>query len=166
MNWPYIHILINHFPIVLSIVGTAVLLLALIVRQRAYWLYALATLTLAGLSIGPVYISGDQAGDAVRNANTWYIVRAAVDEHDAAAMFALISVLAVGVVSAYTWWRMLRRETMGLPPTWLRTVVAVVAVWSVSVVARTAYLGGKIVHESPKLVTPPSGLATSPGRAP
>lgn len=159
MNWPYVHTLINHFPIILMVVGTGVLLLALIVRRRAVWLYALATLTLAGLSIYPVYFTGDEAADAVRN--TWYIMRPMVDEHDAAAGFALASVLIVGVASAYTWWRMLRREVTTLPPVWLRTVVAVLAVWGLSVVARTAYLGGKIVHDSPKLQTPPPGAVTS-----
>ena len=155
MNWPYAHILINHFPIILSVVGTAVLLLALVVRRRGLWLYALATLTLAGLSIYPTYFTGDQAADAVRT--TWYIVRSMVEEHDAAAGFALASVLLSGAASAYTWWRMLRRDVTGLPPVWLRAVVAVLAVWSLSVVARTAYLGGLIVHDSPRLPTPPAG---------
>lgn len=159
MNWPYVHTLINHFPIILMVVGTAVLLLALIVRRRGLWLYALATLTLAGLSIYPTFFTGDEAADAVRN--TWYIMRPMVEKHDDAAGFALVSVLIVGVVSAYTWWRMLRREVTTLPPVWLRTVVAVLAVWALSVVARTAYLGGQIVHDSPKLQTPPAGAVTS-----
>jgi hypothetical protein len=159
MNWPYIHIMINHFPIILSVVGCAVLLLALVVRQRAVWLYALATLTLAGLSIYPVYFTGDEAGDAVQH--TWYVVRSAVQEHDAAAGFALASVLIMGAVSAYTWWRMVKREPGMLPPVWLRTVLAVITVWALSVVIRTAYLGGLIVHESPKLQSPPAGTTTS-----
>lgn len=159
MNWPYVHTLINHFPIILMVVGTGVLLLALIVRRRGLWLYALATLTLAGVSIYPVYFTGDEAADAVRQ--TWYIMRPMVEKHDDAAGFALVSVLIIGVVSAYTWWRMLRREVTTLPPVWLRTVVAVLAVWALSVVARTAYLGGQIVHDSPKLQTPPAGAVTS-----
>jgi hypothetical protein len=154
VNWPYIHTLINHFPIILTVVGTAVLLLALIVRRRGVWLYALATLTLAGLSVYPAYFTGDQAADAVHD--TWYIVRSMVEEHDQAAGFALVSILIVGAVSAYTWWRMLKREVTALPPVWLRVVVTVITVWGLSVVVRTAYLGGQIVHGSPKLQTPPA----------
>lgn len=161
MNWPYVHTLVNHFPIILSVVGTGVLLLALIVRRRGLWLYALATLTLAGLSIYPAFFTGDQAANALRN--TWYIVRSMVEEHDQAAGFALWSVLIAGAASAYTWWRMLRREVAGLPPVWLRVVVTVIAVWSLSVVARTAYLGGQIVHDSPKLRTPPPGVRAATG---
>ncbi|HEY2853906.1 MAG TPA: hypothetical protein VGJ18_13720 [Gemmatimonadaceae bacterium] len=158
MNWPYIHIMINHFPIVLCVVGCAVLLLALIVRQRTVWLYAVATLTLAGLSIYPVYFTGDQAGDAVQN--TWYILRSAVHEHDQAANFALASILIMGALSGYTWWRMVKREPTLLPPVWLRAVLTVITIWALSVVIRTAYLGGLIVHESPKLQTAPSGVTT------
>jgi len=156
MNWPYIHILINHFPIVLTVGGSAVLLLALIVRQRVVWLYAVATLTLAGLSIYPVFFTGDRAADAVEH--TWYIVRTMVEEHDASAGWALPIVLLTGAASAYAWWRMVRREVTGLPPVWLRAVVSVLAVFGLSVVIRTAYLGGKIVHDSPKLANPPAGV--------
>src|SRR5205823_4706578 len=81
MNWPYLHITINHFPIILTVVGSAVLVLALVVRRRGVWLYALATLTLAGASIYPAFFTGDRAAHAVRD--TWYILRAAVEEHDA-----------------------------------------------------------------------------------
>lgn len=156
MNWPYTHTLINHFPIVLTVVGSAVLLLALFVRRRGLWLYALATLTLAGLSVYPVFFTGDEASDALRN--TWYVVRAAVEEHDQSAGYALVCLLLLGVASAYAWWRMIRRDVMGLPPVWLRTVVAVLAAFGLSIVARTAYLGGKIIHDSPALqASPPNG---------
>jgi hypothetical protein len=156
VNWPYIHTLVNHFPIILSVVGTAVLILALVVRQRGVFLYALATLTLAGLSVYPAFFTGDEAADAQRH--TWYIVQSTIREHDAAAGFALWALLITGAVSAYAWWRMLKREPLVLPPVWLRAVVTVIAVWSLSVVVRTAYLGGKIVHDSPRLATPPAGF--------
>jgi hypothetical protein len=156
MNWPYIHILINHFPIILTVLGSAALLLALIVRQRVVWLYALATLTLAGVSIYPVFFTGDHAADAVEH--TWYIVRSMVEEHDASAGWALPAVLLMGAASGYAWWRMVRREVTSIPPVWLRAVVSVLAAFGLSIVIRTAYLGGKIVHDSPKLANPPAGV--------
>lgn len=163
LNWPYLHILINHFPIILSVVGCAALALGLMTRNRVVWLYALATLTLAGLSIYPVFFTGDQAAHALRD--TWYVVRAMVKEHDDAAGYALPVMLMTGAVSGYTWWRMLRREVSGLPPVWLRTVVVLVSFFSLSVVVRTAYLGGKIIHDSPKLQTPPASPPVSGGTA-
>ncbi len=157
MNWPYLHTLVNHFPIILSVVGSAVLALALITRRRAIWLYAVATLTLAGASIYPAFYTGDEASHALRN--TWYVVRSMVKEHDQAAGFALWAVLLAGAVNGYAWWRMLRRDAGQLPPVWLRVVVAVVTAFALSVVIRTAYLGGLIIHESPKLANPPAAIA-------
>jgi hypothetical protein len=157
VNWPYVHTLVNHFPIILTIVGSAVLVLALFVRRRGLWLYALATLTLAGASVYPAFFTGNAAAHALRG--TWYIVRSMVKEHDQAAGFALTTVLLMGAASAYAWWRMLRRDLVGLPPVWLRVVVSVLTVWALSVVVRTAYLGGQIVHESPKLASPPPGVS-------
>ncbi len=160
MNWPYIHPLVNHFPIILTVVGSAALVLTLIGNRRSVWLYALATLTLAGLSIYPAFYTGNAAAHALRN--TWYVVRSMVDAHDEAAGYALPVVLVMGAVSAYAWWRMLRREVMGLPPVWLRAVVVLLAAVGLGVITWTAYLGGKIIHESPKLLSPPPGMTSSP----
>jgi uncharacterized membrane protein len=156
VNWPYIHTLINHFPIILTVVGTAALALALITSRRTIWIYALATLTLAGLTIYPAYLTGDQAADALRN--TWYIVRAAVREHDGAAGYALVVTLIVGAASALTWWRMVRDPEQRLPPVWWRSALMVLALFGLSIVARTAYLGGEIVHDAPALRTAPAGF--------
>ncbi len=165
MNWPYVHTIVNHFPIILSVVGSTVLLLALVLRRRGLWLYALATLTLAGLAAYPAFFTGDEAADALRH--TWYVVPAMVREHDGAAGYALWCLLVTGAASAYAWWRMLRREPSGLPPVWLRTATALLALFTLSVVVRTAYLGGQIVHESPKLAAPlVSGIMMPVSRAP
>lgn len=165
MNWPYVHTLVNHFPIILMVVGSAVLILAMITRRRGVWLYALATLTLAGLAIWPADFTGDEAADVMRKA--WYVDPAAIREHDAGATYALIFTLLVGAIAAYTWWRMLRRQPNALPPVWLRVVVLIVALFDLSVVVRVAYLGGKIVHDSPKLLTPPPGVVVdTTGRGP
>ena len=162
MNWPYLHTIVNHFPIILNVVGAVVLLLALVIRRRGLWLYGLATMTLAGSSVYPAYLTGDEAAEALEG--TWYIVPAAVKEHGAAADFALWWLLLTGAVCAYAWWRMLRRDVAGLPPVWLRTVTAILAVFTFSVVARTAYLGGKIVHESPRLAHPEVNASPAPRR--
>jgi hypothetical protein len=160
MDWPYIHTLINHFPIILTVLGCATLLLALFTRRRGQWLYALATLTLAGLSVYPAAFTGDQASHALRN--TWYVVDAMVREHDGSATWALITVIPLGAVSAYAWWRMLNREREGLPPVWLRVLVTFLAALGLAVITRTAYLGGLIIHESPRLKTPPAGFTAEP----
>lgn len=159
MNWPYIHTLINHFPIILTVVGAAGVVSGFIWKTRGAWLYAVATLTLAGLSAYPAFFTGDEASDVMRH--KWYIVRSMIDRHDDAAGIALWLLLITGAIAAYAWWRMTRRERSALPPTWLRGAIAVATLAALISVTWAAYLGGQIVHDSPRLATMPAGVDTT-----
>jgi len=165
-TWPYIHILINHFPVVLSTVGLAVAILALILGRRSLWIYAMATLTIAGVVVYPVRFTGDQADHALRD--PWYIAKGAIDAHDDASLWAMIFLLAVGAVSAYGWWRAVKRPEEPIPG-WIKASVLVLGLFGFATIARTAYLGGKIIHEAPILSLPtapanlPPGIAAPPG---
>lgn len=157
MSWPYTHLLINHFPVVLSSAALVAAILALILGRRGLWLTAMAALTTAGLFVYPVFLTGDEADEALHD--PWYIQRGAIEAHNAAAEWALWAILLVGVFAAYSWWRSLKRPAEGIPG-WMRAGVVIGSLLAVSTVARTAYLGGKIVHESPvlELKDAPAGL--------
>ena len=157
MSWPYAHLLINHFPVVLSVSALAVAILALLLKHRGLWLTAMGALTAAGLSVYPVYFTGNQADQALND--PWYIRHGAIDPHDSAAGIALTVILIVGAFAAYSWWRSLKRPAEVIPG-WMRAGVLVGSLSAVGTVTYTAYLGGKIIHESPvlQLKQPPSGL--------
>jgi hypothetical protein len=167
--------LINHFPVILTIVGTFVALLALVVPKRGMWLYATATLFLAGLSVIPTFLTGDPAAEQMRD--SWYVTRQAIRAHDEAAGWTLWGLIIMGLIAAYAWWRAWRRETVvvaaavhtergdiptpaivrgpaGLPP-WLRALVVLSALFGCTLVYRTAALGGAILHHSEILRTTP-----------
>ena len=164
-TWPYIHLLINHFPVVLSVVGLGAAVIALALDRRGIWLYTLGTLTLAGLSVYPVRFSGKEADHALND--PWYIPKGAIDAHDNAALYAMICLLIVGAISAYGWWRAVNRPEEVIPG-WVRTLILIGSLAGAGTVAYTAYLGGKIVHEAPILQLPaapanlPPGVATPP----
>ena len=153
----YLHLALNHFPIILSILALGACIAALIVRRRAAWLYAVATITFAGLTIYPTYLTGDRAEHEVEE--LWYVSGDAIEEHEEAGKFALWVVLVSGAVGAFAWWRMVRgADREGTPPAWLRAVVTVAALASVTTLARTALLGGEIIHEADRLETAPPGV--------
>jgi len=158
MDWPYLHTVVNHFPIILTVVGAAVAVFALITRKRGAWLYAVVSLTFAGLAAYPAFFSGQQAEEGMEH--KWFVVKSMIDAHEESAEAALSLLLVAGVISAYAWWRMMRRERDGLPPRWLRVLVVVSALASFGGVGYAGYEGGKIVHESPKLMQ-----STGPGAA-
>ena len=148
LSWPYAHILINHFPVVLSIAALAVTVLALILGRRGLWLTAMAALTTAGLFIYPVHFTGDEADQALND--PWYIKPGTIEAHDNAAGIAMWVILIAGAFAAYSWWRSAKRPA-DLIPGWMRAGIAVGSLAAVVAVTYTAYLGGKIIHEAPIL---------------
>src|SRR6266550_6730714 len=157
LSWPYAHLLINHFPVVLSISALAASVLALLLGRRGLWLTAMCALTAAGAFVYPVFFTGNKADQALND--PWYIHPGTIEAHDKFATIALWVILAVGVFAAYSWWRSLKRPT-DLIPGWMRAGVTVGALAAVAIVAYTAYLGGEIIHDAPilQLKQAPPGL--------
>jgi uncharacterized membrane protein len=157
MSWPYLHLLINHFPVVLSVAALAVVIMALLLNRRGLWLTAMGALTAAGVFIYPVHFTGDEADHALND--PWYIHPWTIEAHDQAAGWALWVILIAGAFAAYSWWRSLKKPAEVIP-VWMRAGLLVGALGAVSTVARTAYLGGKITHEAPvlQLKQAPPGL--------
>jgi hypothetical protein len=157
LSWPYAHLLINHFPVVLSVSALAVAVLALLLGRRGLWLTAMGALTGAGAFVYPVFLTGNKADHALKD--PWYVHPGTIEAHDKFATIALWVVLLVGVFAAYSWWRSLKRPA-DLIPGWIRAGVVVGSLATVSTVAYTAYLGGKIIHDAPilQMKQPPPGL--------
>jgi uncharacterized membrane protein len=158
ISWPYAHILINHFPVVLSVSALLVAILALLVERRGLWLTSMAALTVAGLFVYPVHLTGLEADEALND--PWYVRPGVIDSHEDAGTVAMYIILAVGVFAAYSWWRSLKRPAEVMPA-WMRAGIVFGALAAVGSVTYTAYLGGNIIHESPvlKLTRPPLGVA-------
>jgi uncharacterized membrane protein len=157
ISWPYAHLLINHFPVVLSVSALAVAILALLFKRRQLWLTSMGALAVAGAFIYPVHLTGVEADEALHD--PWYVQSGVIESHEDAATIAMYVILVVGAFAAYSWWRSLKRPTE-LIPGWIRAGVVVGALAAVGMVTYTAFLGGKIMHESPvlKLTQPPPGL--------
>ena len=161
-SWPYSHLLINHFPVVLSVVALGASILALLLRRRGVWQAAMGALVVAGLFVYPVHFTGDKADHALRD--PWYIKPGTIDAHDKAAGFAMWVILLAGAFAAYSWWRSLKRPQESIPA-WVRAGVLVGAVAAVGTVTYTAYLGGKIIHDAPILQVPTAPAGLPPGVA-
>ena len=157
MDGAYVHIAINHFPIILALLGAAAAVASFIWRRRAVWLYAVATLTLAGLSVYPVKLSGDMAEESMEKMP--YVTREAIHEHEEAAELAMWILIGTGVLSAYAWWRALQsapRDETFATPTWLRALVTIGALASAGATSYAAKLSDPIMHYSPELPHPPA----------
>jgi uncharacterized membrane protein len=158
---PHVHLLVNHFPIILTILGLGAAIIALLTRRRGAWVYAVATLTLSGLTAFPVDLTGDYAADVMKH--KWYVVKDSIKAHDNMAGITMWILIVMGVVSAYAWWRLARRGADASLPAWLRALIVALAVAGTATGSYAAYLGGQIVYGSPRLLTAPSGGALPAG---
>jgi uncharacterized membrane protein len=158
LSWPYAHLLINHFPVVLSVCALGITILALLLGKRGLWITAMAALTVAGAFVYPVHFTGDKADQAL--SDPWYVHSGAIEAHDDAAGIAMWVILIAGAFAAYSWWRSEKRPGETIPG-WMKTGITIASLAAVATVTYTAYLGGKIIHEAPvlDLKTAPPGLA-------
>jgi uncharacterized membrane protein len=162
---PHIHLMINHFPIILGVVGCVAGIIAWVTGRRDAWLYAVVTLTLAALTVVPVHLTGDSAADVMKH--RWYVVRESIEKHDDMSGITMWVMLIAGVASAYAWWRMVRRGEHAPSPAWLRAFIVIAALGGTGLGAYTAYLGGEIVYGSPRLLNSPNSPdASSPAGGP
>jgi hypothetical protein len=151
MDWVQLHLVTNHFPIILIVAGTLAAIAAALSHRVGIWRYAFVTVVLAGLTAPVSYVSGLRAEEVVEDA--WYVVHDQVEEHEETGLWALIALLAAGIMAAVAWWR----STPGLR--WAFLIVAIVAA---AVTAYSALEGGEIVHDSPFLERAPGGAGGLP----
>ncbi len=162
MNGAYLHLLVNHFPIVLSVVGAGMIILALILRRDSLWRFGLGCVALAGLGAIAAYLTGDAAQDVMRH--VWYVQRASIGEHEEAGELALWVTVVAAIICAYALWRASNRPAPGATafPGWLRALTVAGALAAAGTAGYAGYLGGKIVHEAPALAHAPAGYVAPP----
>lgn len=141
MNPTHIHLLITHLPIFGAVLGGLVLGYGLWSKSNetktaAYLLFILS-------SVGAVisYLTGEAAEETVENIQG--IAETAIERHEEFALYALVSLLVLGVASVIGIFMTLRKSA------WTRTIAVVVlliSLGSFGLAARTGYLGGQIRH--------------------
>lgn len=80
MNGHYVHLLSNHFPIILSLVGFIVLTVGLLHHQKTVKQVALWILLMAAVTGIPAYVSGEEAEHAVEEYAG--VSESAIEEHE------------------------------------------------------------------------------------
>ena len=144
MNGAQIHLLLNHLPLLLPLVGAALICFGLIfkshdVREAGAW-----SLVVAGLIAIPVYFTGAPAEDVLKNYPD--ASRLLIGDHRSSALIALLVVGGVGLVCARLLYSLRKNASRSVAtPVWLALVL--LSLVSFGFLAKTAHLGGVIRHE-------------------
>ena len=137
----HVHLLLNHFPTIGTILALGLLLLAFMRRNDHLKKVSFEVIFLIALATMPVYVSGQAAAEALKGQEG--VSDAAVALHNDAALGSFIIMQATGFVAWLTLWRMRR---IGRPTTGLTYAVLILMVLTVAAVARAANMGGDIRH--------------------
>lgn len=164
VDWPHVHIMINHFPIILATMGALAVLLAVVRGQRGIWLYATVSLTLAAITVIPTYFTGEPAEEALHR--PWFVARGAMHTHEDAAKVSAILVLLAGAVALVAWRRLVRYPREVRMPGGLRVALVVTSLAAAGAIGYASLLGGRIIHDAPVLQGPAPAGYVVPGRTP
>jgi hypothetical protein len=147
IGWPHLHLLMNHAPVVGSVVAWLLLAGGLLWRSTAVMRAALAAFAIAGVLAFAAAQTGARAEDEVEALEG--VSEETIEEHEEAAELAALGLEVLGALALAGLVAFRRRPVPG----WLAVVVLVAALAPIVLVARTAELGGRIRH--PEIVEDP-----------
>ena len=149
----HVHLLLNHFPTIGTILGLGLLSLAFVRRNGQLQKVSLEVFFLIALATLPVYVSGVAAQQALKDQAG--VSAAAMATHQDAALLAFIVMELTGAVAWLGLWQFRR---IGRPTAATTSAVLLLSAVTVTLMARAANLGGAIRH--PEILT---GRYSSPG---
>jgi uncharacterized membrane protein len=141
MNQTHIHLLINHLPIIGSVLGALVLIHGMGVKSNQTMIAAYYIFVLCALGAAIAYLTGEAAEESIENIQG--IVKSTIEPHEEFALYALVSLIVLGLASIaglyFTW-----KDSPHTKNT--SYVILFISIVSFALVARTGYLGGLIRH--------------------
>lgn len=160
MNQAHIHLILNHFPIVGSLIGTALLIYGLLLKNNAVQKASILVIFIMSIIAIPVFLTGEPAEEAVENING--INESTIEEHEEAAEISFWVMLVTGGASIIAYALSVRNRYSA---NFMIKATAVLGIASSIMMVRTGYLGGQIRHTELINSGQVAGEAENPGGA-
>jgi uncharacterized membrane protein len=152
MDPTHIHLLINHLPVIGSLLGCLVLFYGIWTKSQPTLVAAYLVLLISAAGGGIAYFTGEPAEETVEKLAG--INKAAIEVHEEAAKFAIWGFILMGAVSLVGLFISGRSVvTRGR----YAIAVLIITLLSFGLAARTGYLGGKIRHTEVHGLQPAAG---------
>lgn len=137
----HLHLLLNHWPIMGTIMGFGLLVVAALWKSDDVKRAALVVFSVVGLLTLPTYLSGNAA--ALRIADRPGLSVALIETHQGAAFIALIFMVILGTVAWYGLWLYRRESRLSNGNLKLVWILAILTIGFMTVAGNT---GGDITH--------------------
>jgi uncharacterized membrane protein len=157
VNLPHIHLLLNHFPIIGTIIGLGLFLFSLLGRSEDLKRACFVIFTGIALLSIPTYMSGNGAAEKVQKLPD--VSKAVLEAHNNAALVSLFFIEFMGLFSWLALWQLRRR---GHARTWTTGAVLLFSAVGVYFMAVTGNTGGEIRHTEIRSVAQAQAAAGAP----
>ena len=157
MNQAHIHLILNHFPIVGSLIGTALLIYGLLIKNNAVQKVSLIVIILMSIIAIPVFLTGEPAEEAVENIQG--INEGMIEEHEESAEISFWIMMLTGGASIIAYALSARNRYSA---NFMIKTTAVLGIASSIMMVRTGYLGGQIRHTEFNSVSEVAGEGENP----
>jgi uncharacterized membrane protein len=137
----HLHVVLNHLPIIGSILGTLVLIYGIFSKSRHTKIAAYGLLIISALGAAVTYATGEPAKEIIENIAG--ISRNAIELHKEAAQISLFTMFILGVSSLAGLYASYFKKSYAKKIAMLTVIIGLISFVSISV---TGYLGGKIRH--------------------
>ena len=141
MNLAHLHVLLNHFPTIGTVMGFGLFLVALVWKSEDLKRASLGVFVVIALVSIPAYLSGNAAQLILEG--TPDISEATIEAHEDAALLAFVFMGLTGLVSWLVLWQFRRLSNF---VNWNMPAVLLLSAVTVGLMARAANLGGEINH--------------------
>lgn len=141
MDQTHIHLLITHLPIFGSVLGALVLGYGIWQKSNTTKMSAYLLFVVSAIGAGIAYLTGEGAEETVENIPG--VSELVMEQHEEFAMFALISLLILGVAALVSLYVTYKKSPLLKSSSLITLVLSII---SFALVARTGYLGGQIRH--------------------
>ena len=143
MNFAHLHLLLNHFPIIGTLVGLGLFLFSLVGKNEDLRRASLIIFSAMALLAIPTFFSGTGAQGAIKKIPG--VSEALIERHQGSAMLALLFMEITGALSLVELWKSQSRPS---PARWDWSLSAVLlfSIVTVGLMARVGTTGGDIRH--------------------
>jgi uncharacterized membrane protein len=140
MNFAYLHLVLNHIPMIGLPVALAFLLYGIYCKNQSSQRFSLLMLVALAAMVIPVYLTGEPAEEVVEHLPG--VVESVIESHEEAAELSLVLTLITGLAAFGALW--FQKDVQKSRA--LNLAVVACACVAVASLVYTANLGGKIRH--------------------
>lgn len=141
MDATHLHLALAHFPIIGTIIGTALLAYGLIIKNFEIQKVAMITFVIMALLTIPVFLTGEEAEEAVEHLPGFS--ERLIDEHEELAEIAIWLMGALGVLGIIAYYAIRKKLSFAKIIT---VITFVLSLATFGIFAQAGNLGGQIRH--------------------